>query len=74
MFLSSFDTGFDADTPLAGDMLAEIGVHPATVREAIAEDRALGCPDRDAVFPERRLADLYPAPACRPAARRWRRA
>ena len=74
MFLSSFDTGFDADTPLAGDMLAEFGVHPAAVREAIAEDRALRCPDRDAVFPERRLADLYPAPASRSAARRWRRA
>ena len=70
MFLSSFD--FNA--PAAGDMLAEIGIRPAAVRDVIAEDRALRCPDRDAVFPERRIADLYPVPASRSAARRWRRA
>jgi len=74
MVLSSFDTGFDFEAPLAGDMLAAIGLHPASVREVIAENRALRCADREAVFPERHLADLYPAPSCGPAARRWRRA
>ena len=74
MVLSSFDTGFDFEAPLAGDMLAAIGIHPASVREVIAEDRALRCADREAVFPERRIADLYPTPACGSAARRWRRA
>jgi len=74
MVLSSFDSGFDFEAPLAGDMLAAIGLHPASVREVIAENRALRCADREAVFPERHLADLYPAPSCGPAARRWRRA
>ena len=70
MFLASFD--FDA--PAAGDLLAELGVRPAAVREVAAEDRALRCPDRGAVFPERRLADLFPVPASPSAERRWRRA
>ena len=74
MVLSSFDTGFDFEAPLAGDMLAAIGIHPASVREVIAEDRALRCADREVAFPERHLADLYPAPASPPASRRWRRA
>ena len=74
MFLSSFDSGFDSEAPVAGDLLAQLGVRPAAVREVAAEDRALRCPDRDAVFPERRLADLFPVPASPPASRRWRRA
>ena len=74
MVLSSFDTGFDFEAPLAGDMLAAIGIHPAAVHEVIAEDQALRCADREVAFPERHLADLYPAPVCGSAARRWRRA
>ena len=70
MFLASFDF----ETPAAGDVLAELGVRPASVREVVAEDRALRCPDRDTVFPEQRLADLFPVPASPSAARRWRRA
>ena len=74
MVLSSFDTGFDFEVPLAGDMLAAVGIHPDCVREVIAEDRALRCADREVAFPERRIADFYPVPACGSAARRWRRA
>ncbi len=57
-----------------GELLAELGIPSACVREVIAEDRALRCADREAVFPERRIADLFPAPAPAPACRRWRRA
>ena len=74
MFLSSFDSGLDLEAPVAGEMLAAIGIHSDCVREVIAEDRALRCADRDAVFPKRHLADLYPAPASPSASRRWRRA
>ncbi len=68
---------FHPDHPLdlpTGELLAELGIPSACVREVIAEDRALRCADREAVFPERRIADLLPAPACRPATRRSRRA
>ena len=51
MVLPSFE--FDVD------MLAAIGIHPAAVREVIAEDRALRCADREAAFPERCI--LFPA-------------
>ena len=47
MFLSSFDTGFDIDISTGADLLAELGIHPAAVREAIEDDRARRCPDRD---------------------------
>ena len=58
MVLPSFEFDFD------GDMFAAIGIHPAAVREVLAEDRALRCADREAVFPER----LFPASP--PASRR----
>ena len=93
MLLAPFESAFDFEAPSGSDILAEIGVRPASVREAIAEDRALRCPDRATVFPERRFANLAPAlplepgldadgpdrirdpaPARRPAGRRWRRA
>ena len=79
--------------PSGGDLLAELGIRPDLVSEVIEDDRAIRCPERGAVFPERRFADLIPepsleyalqeaapaepwnsAPACWPAARRWRRA
>ncbi len=68
---------FHPDHPLdlpTGELLAELGVRPELVREVIAEDRALRCADRETVFPEQRIADFHPAPACRPAPRRSRRA
>ena len=61
MVLPSFE--FDVDT------LAAIGIHPAAVREVLAEDRALRCADREAVFPARCI--LYPASG---SPRRGRRA
>ena len=51
MFLSSFDTGFDIDISTGADLLAELGIHPAAVREAIEDDRARRCPDRDPMMP-----------------------
>ena len=48
--------------PRGGDLLTELGIRPDLVREVIEGDRAIRCPDRGAVFPERRFADLYPEP------------
>ena len=42
-----FDTDIDLDAPTGADLLAEFGIHPAAVREAIEDDRARRCPDRD---------------------------
>ena len=55
-----FHPDFDFDTPSGVELLAEIGVVPHTVREVIEHDRAIRCPDRGAVFPERRFADISP--------------
>jgi len=49
----------DLDIPLSGDdLLAELGLDPRAVHDDIEDDRARRCPDRQAVFPERRFADL----------------
>ena len=88
-----FHSAFHLDAPSGGDLLAELGIDPMTVREVTDDERAMRCPDRCAVFPERSFASLVPepqpdyglheaghdesrdpAPARRPAGRRWRRA
>ncbi len=43
-----FDTDHDVITPSGGALLAEIGLDPRTVRDALADDRARRCPDREA--------------------------
>ena len=50
---------FDRDTPTGEDLLAEIGLDPQAVREVIEDDRARRCPDRGAVFPDRRIAEFF---------------
>ncbi len=45
-----------------GDLLAELGIDPLTVREVIDDDRAIRCPDRAAVFPAYGFASLTPEP------------
>ena len=48
--------------PSDGDLLSELGIRPDLVSEVIEDDRAIRCPERGAVFPERRFADLTPEP------------
>ncbi|MDE2791680.1 MAG: hypothetical protein OXI81_14840 [Paracoccaceae bacterium] len=93
MLLAPFVSAIDFEIPSGSDVLAKIGVQPASVREAIAEDRALRCSYWATVFPARRFANLAPAlplepgldadghdglrnpaPAHRPAGRKWRMA
>ena len=56
---------FDPDIHLdptagAAGLLAEAGIDRRTVREVIADERAIRCPERPAAFPGRRFADLVP--------------
>ena len=55
----------DPDFPVTGEqVLAELGIDPRAVRDAIEDDRARRCPDREAVYPAPRIADLSgPFPA-----------
>ena len=46
-----------------GSLLAELGIAPAAVREAIEDERAMRCPERPAVYPEHGFAGLFPEPA-----------
>ena len=88
-----FHPEFAFDVPTGSSLLAEVGIDPSTVREIAEDERAMHCPERNAVYPEHRFANLVPeqplvqdlheagpdeprgpAPARRPAARRWRRA
>ena len=52
---------FHPDTSL--DRLTELGIDPAAVREVVEDERAIRCPDRDAVYPEYGFASLSPEPA-----------
>jgi len=52
----SFD--HDPMTPAGGALIAELGLDPRAVRDALADDCNRRCPDRPAVFPERRFAGL----------------
>ena len=51
------------DLPIGSDLLREIGVDRHTVREIAEDARAMRCPDRPAVYPERSFARLVPEPA-----------
>ena len=44
----AFDTDYDVITPAGGELLAELGLDTASVRDALADDRARRCPDREA--------------------------
>ena len=44
----AFDTDYDVITPSGGELLAELGFDTASVRDALADDRARRCPDREA--------------------------
>ena len=58
MFLSPFNPGYDFEPPTGSALLAEIGVDRHTVREVSEDDRAIRCPDRDSVLPDRPVAVL----------------
>ena len=44
----AFDTDYDVITPAGGELLAELGLDTASVQDALADDRARRCPDREA--------------------------
>ena len=48
-----FDFDYDPVTPAAGELIAELGLDERTVRDALAEDRARRCPDREVATSER---------------------
>ena len=54
-----FQFDHSPDLP-AGSLLAEMGIDPAAVREAIEDDRAIRCPERPGVYPEHSFASLFP--------------
>ena len=58
-----FQSDHSPDLPAGSLLLAELGIDPAAVREAIEDARAMRCPDRPAVYPERSFARLAPEPA-----------
>ena len=49
----AFDTDYDLVTPAAGELIAELGLDTRSVRDALADDRARRCPDREAPPDER---------------------
>ena len=53
----------DHSPDLPAGIIAELGIDPAAVREAIEDARVMRCPDRPAVYPERSFARLVPEPA-----------
>ncbi|MDE0538871.1 MAG: hypothetical protein OXH94_09120 [Rhodospirillales bacterium] len=58
-----FQFDHSPNLPTGSDLLAEVGIDPAAVRDAIEDDRAIRCPDRGAVYPERSFTRLVPEPA-----------
>ena len=64
MFLSPFDPGYDFEPPTGSALLAEIGVDRHTVREVGEDERAIRCPDRDSVLPDRTLALVFHDAPC----------
>ncbi len=48
-----FSSDYDPVTPATGELIAELGLDERTVRDALAEDRARRCPDREAPTAER---------------------
>ena len=58
-----FQSDHSPDIPADGLLLAELGIDPAAVREAIEDDRTIRCPERPAAYPEHGFAGLVPEPA-----------
>ena len=58
-----FQSDHSPDLPAGSLLLAELGIDPAAVREAIEDARAMRCPERPAVCSERSFARLAPEPA-----------
>ena len=50
----------DHSPDLPAGIIAELGIDPAAVRETIEHERAMRCPERPAVYPERSFAGLAP--------------
>ena len=48
-----FSSDYDPVTPTAGELIAELGLDTASVRDALVEDRARRCPDREEATSER---------------------
>ena len=69
-----FHPEFDFGVPTSGELLAEFGLDPQTVREVIEHDRAIRCPDRDAVLPDPDTVGPFPRTPCRASAWSGRRA
>ena len=44
----AFDTDYDVITPAGGELLELLGLDAASVRDALADDLARRCPDREA--------------------------
>ena len=53
----------DHSPDLPAGIIAELGIDPAAVREAIEDARAIRCPERPAIYPEHSFAGLAPEPA-----------
>ena len=51
------------DNPTGSDLLHELGVDRHTVRELAEDEHAIRCPDRGAVYPEYKFANLALEPA-----------
>ncbi|MCY4407526.1 MAG: hypothetical protein OXC15_14245 [Rhodospirillaceae bacterium] len=50
----------DHSPDLPAGVIAELGIDPAAVREAIEDERAMRCPECPAVYPARSFAGLVP--------------
>ena len=49
----AFDTDYDVITPSGGELLELLGLDAASVRDALTDDRARRCPDREAPADQR---------------------
>ena len=58
-----FQSDHSPDISDGSDLLSELGVDRHTLREIVEDERAIRCPDRGAVYPERSFASLNPDPA-----------
>ena len=48
-----FAFDYDPITPSGGELIAELGLDERSVRDALADDRARRCPDREVATSER---------------------
>ena len=48
-----FSSDYDPVTPATDQLIAELGLDARSVRDALADDRARRCPDREAPTAER---------------------